>query len=127
MRGLGRLRREAVRVATIARFKALGIEAVNRDLARRTTNVAEALKSAGATVGLGVIHGPLILHNGIPDYRNRAAAAWPGTASLVRPTAMPGRALAPATRDSGEFAYEASSRSRLLVAEASARYRCDLQ
>jgi maltose O-acetyltransferase len=69
--GLVRLRTWAVRWSTRARYRALGIEAVNRDLASRTTNVAEVLRAAGAHIdGPGVIHGPLILHNATPDYHH---------------------------------------------------------
>jgi acetyltransferase-like isoleucine patch superfamily enzyme len=60
-----------VRVATLARQRALGIEAVNHDLASRTTHVADVLEAAGARIdGPGVIHGPLILHNAAPDFHH---------------------------------------------------------
>jgi acetyltransferase-like isoleucine patch superfamily enzyme len=54
-----------------ARHRLQGIEAVNADLAGRTINVAGVLAAFGARIaGEGVLHGPLLMHNASPDYRN---------------------------------------------------------
>lgn len=53
-----------------ARFRRWGIESVNRVLLR-LDRVDEPLAMFGATIDApGVLHGPMVVHNADPDYRN---------------------------------------------------------